>query len=147
MECVGVKDENKNYEIREAVYGIITNDEGKIAIISIDNWGYNLPGGKIEPNEDQIEALIREVEEEIGYDISEIKYYKSLKSYYAVSVLDKEIDTDGTAHFYTAKIATANNKKIENSHHLVWMSIDEIVGKMYFEYHNVILAAIDDILS
>ena len=139
MIYIGSKEENKEYEKRRAVFGIIYNDKNEIAIIDIDNFGFNLPGGKIEGNENSEEALIREVQEEIGYDIKNVKYLDTLGSYYLVNVRGKEIYCEAIADFYTAEISDKNNKKIEESHNLVWAVPNDIKDKLYFEYHRYVL--------
>ena len=53
---------------RVAVRGIIFID-GKLLMIE-DKYGeVKLPGGGIDPNEDDYQALVREVKEETGYDV------------------------------------------------------------------------------
>ncbi|MBQ8798532.1 MAG: NUDIX domain-containing protein [Lachnospiraceae bacterium] len=54
---------------RVAVRGIIFID-GKLLMIE-DKYGeVKLPGGGIDPNEDDYQALVREVKEETGYDVN-----------------------------------------------------------------------------
>ena len=54
------------------VYGVLFNKKGEIVIVNTSgNW--QLPGGKPEDNESFEETLIREVDEEVDVDISDIK--------------------------------------------------------------------------
>lgn len=71
MDVVAVFDE-KNYDNnwdrfkREAVRGIII-ENNKIALVKSKNKGfYKFPGGGIENDESHLEALIREIQEETG---------------------------------------------------------------------------------
>lgn len=73
MEKILVMDEH-NYDdnlseiLRVAIRGIIFID-GKLLMIE-DSFGeVKLPGGGMEPGEDDYQALIREVKEETGYDV------------------------------------------------------------------------------
>ena len=73
MEKLLVMDE-RNYDdnlseiLRVAIRGIIFID-GKLLMIE-DSFGeVKLPGGGMEPGEDEYRALIREVKEETGYDV------------------------------------------------------------------------------
>ena len=73
MEKILVMDEH-NYDdnlseiLRVAIRGIIFID-GKLLMIE-DSFGeVKLPGGGMEPGEDDYRALIREVKEETGYDV------------------------------------------------------------------------------
>lgn len=61
-------DENLSEILRVAIRGIIFID-GKLLMIE-DSFGeVKLPGGGMEPGEDDYQALIREVKEETGYDV------------------------------------------------------------------------------
>ncbi|WP_235441385.1 NUDIX domain-containing protein [Paenibacillus sp. IHB B 3415] len=44
----------------------------KIGVTYLRKGGFELPGGRIEPFESLIQALIREVKEETGLDVYEI---------------------------------------------------------------------------
>src|SRR5690554_1883720 len=66
---------NKNGKIitREAVRGIILNNEKVLMIFSSENGDYKFPGGGIEIGETKVQTLIREVQEECGALVSEIE--------------------------------------------------------------------------
>ena len=71
---------NLNPRLRHTVRGIMVNDKNEVALIhikGIDRFGYRdhyeLPGGGIEENESEEKALVREMREEIGYLIADIK--------------------------------------------------------------------------
>lgn len=64
----------KQYELRKSARGIIVNNEGKIALQHLQNRDYHkLPGGGIDPGEQETDALVREILEEVGYSITDIK--------------------------------------------------------------------------
>jgi 8-oxo-dGTP diphosphatase len=61
---------DRKFSYREAARAIISNDEGKIALMHISKSGfYKLPGGGVKPGEDIETALRREAREEVGCDI------------------------------------------------------------------------------
>lgn len=61
-------DDNLSEILRVAIRGIIFVDD-KLLMIE-DSFGeVKLPGGGMEPGEDDYQALIREVKEETGYDV------------------------------------------------------------------------------
>lgn len=62
------------YEVRKAARAIVQNSKGDIALLYVAKEGYyKLPGGGIEADEDILDALRREVREEIGATIEIIK--------------------------------------------------------------------------
>lgn len=59
---------------REAARAVLKNDEGRIAVMYFNGTGsYKLPGGGIDEGETVHEALVRELREETGYELTDIK--------------------------------------------------------------------------
>lgn len=54
------------YTERSTARAVIFNEKNQIAILHAEGYGYHLPGGGIEPDEDWSQALLREAKEEIG---------------------------------------------------------------------------------
>ncbi|EHB68632.1 NUDIX hydrolase [Paenibacillus lactis] len=52
-----------------AVGGIVENEKGEILLVKVRN-GWVFPGGQVEVGENLIEALMREIKEESGIDIT-----------------------------------------------------------------------------
>lgn len=82
---------------------IIENDKGEILLTKRKfepRKGYwDLPGGFVELGETVEESTIREIKEELGLDIKDIKYFGSYISVYPY----KGIDYQTLCHAYTAK--------------------------------------------
>lgn len=71
-ENIGIqKIKGKNLIKREAVRNISFKN-GKILMLHSRRGDYKLPGGGVESNEENIEALKREVKEETGYSINKV---------------------------------------------------------------------------
>lgn len=94
-----------NPRVRHTVRGIMVNDKNEVALIhikGIDRFGYRdhyeLPGGGIEEGENEEAALRREMREEIGYLIDDIKEVGLISNEY--NLLER-IDCQ---HFYCAKL-------------------------------------------
>ena len=137
MKYIGEKLEGKEYKERRTAYGIISNEDGNIAIIIEHGYMYNMLGGKIEDNEEAKDTLIRETKEEIGYEIKNIKYLDSVRCYHYLDFLDKyEL---AVTDFYSAEIGEKVCEPIEKDVKLVWTKPEDVVDKMYFEYHRYFL--------
>ncbi len=88
---------NSEYTLRPTVKGIILDDQNNIALLKARGH-YLLPGGGIENNESGIDAIKREVMEEVGCNIDNIKEIGASNQYRNKSMKHYEVI------FYTAKV-------------------------------------------
>jgi 8-oxo-dGTP pyrophosphatase MutT (NUDIX family) len=59
--------DRSNYKRREAARAVVTDDDGRVALLHVVKYGYyKLPGGGIDAGESVTAALKRELIEEIG---------------------------------------------------------------------------------
>jgi 8-oxo-dGTP diphosphatase len=64
-----------DYDTRLAAYAVIVDDEGRILLTwwngeqHPERAGWSLPGGGVDYDETVLEAVVREVREETGYDV------------------------------------------------------------------------------
>lgn len=134
---VGKKLDNIQYYKRPSVYAIIERDEdNKIAIVSDNPDVYFFLGGGIEENETNIESLRREVIEEVGYSLKDIKLFDKVCSY-CYSDTNGYMDIEAT--IYIAKLDTKIVEPIEEDHKLMWVDPNEYKDKLFHEYQIYIL--------
>lgn len=135
MIRIGTKRENVKYTKRDGAYVIIEreNDE-KIAIAITGDWFFL--GGGIEQGETELEALKRELLEESGYSIKNIKYFDKVTSW---ADGKKRGPLDITATFYTAEFDKKITEPIEKDHKVIWVNPSEYINKLYHEYQRNIL--------
>lgn len=76
--------------------------------------GWEFPGGKVEPDEDEVDALVRECREELGVDV-------------AVGRRLAEAGTGGIrVVLYGATVAVGEPTSLEDHDELRWLSAEEI---------------------
>lgn len=118
MKIFGKPEDNMHYSHRPGAYGVLFNNDKKVAVVEVSGR-LLLPGGGIEPGEDPATALQREFEEETGIALENIQYMCQTGEYM--------FTLDGTrCEFIIADLfyATAHrvvSSPIEEDHKLVWI--------------------------
>lgn len=135
MIRIGTKIENVQYAKRDGVYAIIEREnDNKIAIAT--DGDYFFLGGGIEEGETEIEALRRELIEESGYSVKNIKYFDKISSYY---ISQRRGALDKIATFYIAEFDEKVTEPIEKNYKIVWINPSEYKDKLYRDYQRYIL--------
>ena len=127
-----LKADKESYSNRPSIYVLLFNDEGKIASIKYRKEigpMYSLPGGGVADGEDWEEGLIREIKEEIGCDIKDIKPIGSFDSY-----------NNSTLKCFQSIVCTAKlqgqphlsqpAEDYERGSKLVWITMEELIKKL-----------------
>lgn len=79
----GEKKEGVTYKTRYGVYAVIADsNKEKIILVQAPNGAWFLPGGEIEEGEDHLEALQRELIEELGFTAEIGTYYGQADEYF-----------------------------------------------------------------
>lgn len=108
----------------------LSNPEGKILILRRSHTDttrpgqFDLPGGELEPDESPTEAVIREIEEETGMQLSaaDVTLAYSATNYY---------EGESRVRFlYIGKLLVNHDIKLSFEHDaLEWMPLDEVLEK------------------
>lgn len=136
MKYVGSKEENVEYRKRPGVYAIIVNkDDDKVGIVT-DGEDYFYLGGGIENGETKLEALKREMIEEAGYSIKNIREFEEVGSH--IFAEDKGY-LEIIASVYIAEFDKKIAEPIEKDHKVLWVTPEEYVSKMFREWQRYIM--------
>jgi 8-oxo-dGTP diphosphatase len=125
------------------VVGAIIINEGKL-MAARRSYGklagkYEFPGGKIELGENDKEALIREIKEELGVDATIFNQFMKTSHQYHNINLEVSLIT------YLAKIDSLDFKL--NSHDKIeWLTKDELFSVDWLEADLPIVSKIEEIL-
>lgn len=136
MVRIGNKVEGAKYTKRPASYVIIERKEDKKIAIATEGKTYFFLGGGIENEETEIDALKREVIEESGYSIKNIKYFNKVTAW-ADGVKRGQLDVIAT--FYIANFDKKITEPIEKDHRVLWVNPKEYKDKLFHEYQRYIL--------
>ena len=133
------KQEKDVTDVRIASYGILLNNEGKMAVVKHKNWGLIFPGGKKEKDENGVETIKREVLEEIGYETSEFQFFETVEAFYDIIAKGQNYYCHLIADIYIGKILDKIQDPIESDTSLEWYSPCDLIDKLKLDYQNKIL--------
>ena len=140
MKYVGDKEENVEYRKRPGAYAIIVNkNDDKIGIVKkiIDEGVENFYlGGGIEAGETKLEALKREMIEEAGYSIKNIKEFEEVGQFIFT---EDHGYIEVIASVYIAEFDKKVAEPIEKDHTVLWVKPEEYASKMFREWQRYIM--------
>jgi 8-oxo-dGTP pyrophosphatase MutT (NUDIX family) len=124
LKSIKDKDLSNKYKIREASRAVLFDKKNLVPLLFVSKYNYHkLPGGGIEDGEDKIQALVREIKEEVGSTIEVGKEIGKIIEYRA------EFNLKQTSYCYLGKILSKSSQKLEKGEideglKLVWVSLD-----------------------
>lgn len=137
MLRIGSKKDGIQYKKRICAYAIIERSKDKkIAIATDKSDVYFLLGGGREKNELIEETLNREIIEETGYSLKDVKLFDKINSW-CYNPKHGYLDIEAT--IYIAKFDKKILDPVEKDHRILWVSSSEYKDKLYHEYQRYIL--------
>ncbi len=127
--------------IRKAVRTFLINNN-KVLTIKYNDGFYDVPGGKIEDNENSIEAALREFKEETLIEIKNPKYAGNLIIEYPDRIYDLDIyltceyiKTDLNDNWIEINELLNNDKLLPVIHLLEKSYYNELINLTNFKFH------------
>jgi 8-oxo-dGTP diphosphatase len=127
----GTRLANVEYVERPGAYGIIRNLSHEIAVIRTPK-GYFLPGGGVDPGEEIVAALRREIFEETGLGVEISREIGTAAQY--LTAAREGIYYKKIGHFYLASFAERLSETFEAEHELLWLSFDQTVATLNHQF-------------
>jgi 8-oxo-dGTP diphosphatase len=125
-----------SYRERPAAYGLL-EQRGRLALVHVSLPGkaafYDLPGGGIDPGEDEAQALVREFGEETGLVVQAGRLVARAEQY-MLSAHDEPFLSLG-GFFEAALVGERPELKIEADHELVWIEPHQALVKLRHGAH------------
>jgi len=130
----GQADAETDYPVRPAVFGLVFHDE-RIACVRVtrDVPYYDLPGGAIDGDETEQQALMREFVEETGMTVRPLERIAEAGQFFRKS---DGAPVNNVGGFWIAeRLALDPDRKVEADHELVWLHPRTALAELRHDAH------------
>lgn len=117
---------NKRYTLRPGVYAILPLERRILLTAQIgDEPDFQLPGGGIDPGESPLQALYREVREEIGWSIARPRRLGAFRRF--VFMPEYDLWAEKLCHVYVAHPVRQVAEPVEQDHATLVLSHSQAI--------------------
>ena len=131
----GRPEPGRTYDDRPTAFGLVFRD-GRLACVRVDRGEgsyYDLPGGAIDGDETEEQAMVREFVEETGLTIRPDQRLGEAGQYFLKS--DGRA-VNNLAGFWTAEVEREDpSAKIEDDHELQWLDPQQALAQLRHDAH------------
>jgi 8-oxo-dGTP diphosphatase len=131
----GVRNPALDYRHRATAFGVVERD-GLIACVRVERPAgpyFDRPGGAVDGEETEVEALVREFVEETGLSVSPLNRIAEAGQFHLKSTGEPLYNVGG---FWTASVAAENpDAKCEDDHTLVWLDPTFALSRLRHDAH------------
>jgi 8-oxo-dGTP diphosphatase len=130
----GRADDGVDYLFRPATFCLVFHDE-KIACVRVtrDTPYYDLPGGAVDGDETEEQALVREYVEETGMSVRLIERIAEAGQFFRKS--DGEPVNNVGGFWVAGMLALDPSRKVEDDHELVWLHPRTALAELRHDAH------------
>jgi 8-oxo-dGTP diphosphatase len=138
----GAHEPGVTYRDRPAAFGVAPR-EGRLALVRVSKPGhapwFDLPGGALDPGEDDVQAMVREFGEESGLVVRAGRPLGRADQLFRLT--DGEPVNNRSALFVAEIAGEDASLKIEGDHELVWMDPCDAIRRLRHDSHAWAVAA------
>jgi 8-oxo-dGTP diphosphatase len=131
----GLRNPALDYRHRATAFGVVERD-GLIACVRVERPAgayFDLPGGAVDGEETEVEALVREFVEETGLGVTPMNRIAEAGQYHLKSNGEPLYNVGG---FWTASVVAENpDAKCEDDHTLVWLEPTVALSRLRHDAH------------
>ncbi|MFN7111387.1 MAG: NUDIX domain-containing protein [Brevundimonas sp.] len=131
----GVRNPAIDYRHRATAFGVVERD-GLIACVRVERTTgpyFDLPGGAVDGEETEVQALVREFVEETGLDVKPLNRIAEAGQYHLKSNGEPLCNIGG---FWTGVVTGENPEaKCEDDHTLVWLEPTVALSRLRHDAH------------
>lgn len=120
-----------NYVERPGAYAFIMNERREIAVVKT-SFGMFLPGGGLDPGEDELTGLARELQEEIGYTIVNAIFLMRASQYHWSEFYRSHFKKIGA--FYEVEAEAPDQETCAPGHVLEWVPLERAALELSQEF-------------
>lgn len=131
LKTFGVPVAGVVYKDRPGAYAFIKNSSGELAVVAT-TMGLFLPGGGLEPGEDELIGLKREVFEEIRFEIIRATLVVRSAQYHWSEFYQQHFKKIGA--FFAVEAKPPAIQKCQSEHSLIWMKPEQAATKLSQEF-------------
>lgn len=131
----GLRNPALDYRHRATAFGVVER-EGLIACVRVERPAgayFDLPGGAVDGEETEVEALVREFVEETGLSVTPLNRIAEAGQYHLKSNGEPLYNVGG---FWTASVVAEHpDAKCEDDHTLVWLEPTVALSRLRHDAH------------